>query len=76
MEMDKTSDERKAIEKMVTKVNALMRGHLVRSKNKKYFFLHLVTGKKPHEFKATDLSEMPTSKIIMVKLKEQQFKRL
>lgn len=48
MEMPTNSEERIAIEKIVTKVNSLIRGHVERCKYKKYYFLHLVTGKKPH----------------------------
>lgn len=71
MEMPKNSAERTSIEKMVTKVNALIRGHVQRCQFKKYQFLFLVTGKKPHQLLKEDLRVFPSSKVLMVKLKEQ-----
>lgn len=70
MEMPANSEERKSIERMVTKVNALIRGHVTRCKFKKYQFLFLVTGKKPHQLSKEDLIAFPSSKVLMVKLKE------
>ena len=76
MEMPANSEERKSIERMVTKVNSLIRGHVARCKFKKYQFLFLVTGKKPHQLSKQDIMSFPSSKVLMVRLKEQQFKRL
>lgn len=71
LEMPANSEERKSIEKMVTKVNALIRGHVQRCRYQKLYFLHIVTGKKPHQFTKDEVNEVPTSKVLVVKLKEQ-----
>lgn len=50
MQLPEGNKERKELERMVTKVNALIRGHVERCKFKKLYFLHTVTGKKAHQF--------------------------
>ena len=76
MEMPVNSKERIQINKVITGVNASIRGYLQRCKFKKLLFLNLVTGKKAIQLKDEDLKKVPSSKIMMVKLKEKNFGRL
>jgi hypothetical protein len=48
MLMPKTSKERQNLEQVITRVNAIVRGHVARMKFKRLHFLYLVTGKKAH----------------------------
>jgi len=68
--MPEGTKERKELEKMVTKVNALIRGHVERCKFKKLYFLHLVTGKKANQVSSNDYIKVPVSKVLVVNLKE------
>lgn len=64
------------VEKIVTKVNSLIRGHLARSRFKKIRFIYLVTDKKAHQVYDSDLNKIPRSNMRLVQIKEQEFGKL
>jgi len=53
--MPHSSKEYQGLVRMVTKVNALMRGHVQRCIYKKLRLLNLITGKKACEFMKKDI---------------------
>ena len=46
--LPKNSAERQRVEKLVSKVNAYVKGHITRCKYKRIVFLNLLTGQKAH----------------------------
>lgn len=76
VKLPKDDKIRKQVDLVVTKLNALVKGFIARLKFKKIYFLYLVTGKKPHMFKAADFNSIPKSDIPIVNYKEKVFGRL
>ena len=70
LEMPKTSKEYQELVSMVTKVNALMRGHVQRLIYKKLRLLNLITGKKAHQFSKSDIQNVPISRVQVVNSRE------
>ena len=58
------------IEKIVTKVNSLIRGHLARSRYKKIRLIYLITDKKAHQIYDGDLERIQRSNMRVVQMKE------
>jgi hypothetical protein len=76
MEMPEQSKERKQINGVITMVNAVIRGFIQRQQFKKLQFLNLVAGKKANQISKEDINKVPTTKVLMVKLKDRNFGRL